>query len=281
MSDRDDELATAAADLEASMRDLRRDLERRAPRGPLGLPRPPTPGEFLRFADEAAIPALVAVLEANIRVLEALQKAIRLADGSRELRDRGAEAGADAAAVGARTLERLDDALAEFQRVAEERGLPENEAAREVLQEARTLRAELDQRVRAATDRADASRSRERLAHDRSGDDAFDSQTGEDDDAAIAPGSNDDSDADTDSTSDVRQTGSNVEVDVDAELESIKRQYGSPEDGEANDDEADGEPIDEADDDQNDTKSEDVAQERRKSDEEDSETPGRDDAGTA
>ena len=138
MSDRDDDLAATAADLEETMRGLRRDLRRQAPRGPLGLPRPPSPREVLRFADEAAIPALIAILEANIRILEAVQAAIELADTSRRARAEGRRGRERAVELGEETLAQFDEALSEFQRILEEGSLPENTRAREILEESTT-----------------------------------------------------------------------------------------------------------------------------------------------
>ncbi len=75
-----DDLAAAAADLAASLEALRDDVAPRPRRGPFGLPRPPRPVELLRFADDHAIPTVIALLEANVRALELLRAALRLAD---------------------------------------------------------------------------------------------------------------------------------------------------------------------------------------------------------
>ena len=65
------------AELEARIEELSVELGE-PPRGPLGLPRPPTPGELLAFVDDHAIPTTIAVLEANVRALKALRGAIKL-----------------------------------------------------------------------------------------------------------------------------------------------------------------------------------------------------------
>jgi len=145
----DDDLARAAGDLADSLRELQGDVE--PARGPLGLPRPPRPDELLRFADEAAIPALVAILEANVRALEALQRAIQLARTGQEARDRGDEARDRAADLSRATLQRVDSALEEFQRAVESGGLPDDSPAAPVLEDARALRREIDRRLRDAT----------------------------------------------------------------------------------------------------------------------------------
>ena len=46
------------AELETRIEELSAEL-REPPRGPLGLPRPPTPGELLAFGDDHAIPTTI------------------------------------------------------------------------------------------------------------------------------------------------------------------------------------------------------------------------------
>jgi hypothetical protein len=141
MSQPDRDLETAIDDLTATLRDLRSEVGR-PPRPPR---RPPSPREFLRFTEQQAIPAAIAVLEANIRALELLAAAIRLADGrvpESALPDRAREASRV-------TLDRLDAALADLQR-AIEGGDPSNPEARRLLDQARDLRAEIDERIREA-----------------------------------------------------------------------------------------------------------------------------------
>ncbi len=134
----DDELAERVAELEATLEQLRREI-RRPPTGPLGLPRPPTPRELLELTDRYAIPTAIAVLEANIRALELLQRLIRLADT-----ERAAEAEADrmrsrAEAISRVTLDQLDGVLEELQ----EGALPREPESRQIIEDARQLRAEL------------------------------------------------------------------------------------------------------------------------------------------
>lgn len=177
MSDRTDDtdLVRLTADLTRSLRDLQRELEPRRRR------RPPTPRDLLRFTDEVAIPAVILLLETNVRALQLLQRAIRLADGrdsdsgsaETAVRDRAAD-------LSRTTLERLDSALAEVQNAIE--GRPTDDDARELLDEARTLRAELDERLTRQSASAASA-------------DAFD-----DDDLRVT----------------------NVPVDVEAELQSIR-----------------------------------------------------------
>lgn len=178
MSDRPDDpnLVRLTADLARSLRDLQRELES----GP--DPRPPTPRDLLRFTDEVAIPAAILLLETNVRALRLLQRAIRLAD-DRDRRSTDATAVSDrAASLGRVTLERLDTALADVQDAIE--GRPADDDARELLDEARQLRREIDERL---TERAE----------DPAG-------------ATTAADSNAD------------ETAREVPVDVEAELRSIK-----------------------------------------------------------
>jgi len=147
MSDRDEResLARLATDLARSLRRLQRELDQ-GPRGP----RPPTPREVLRFTDEVAIPAVILLLETNIRALELLRRAIRLADdrdaGPRESPDH--EVRDRAVALSRTTLSRLDDVLADVQDAIE--GRPPDDEARAVLDEARSLREEIDEQLASA-----------------------------------------------------------------------------------------------------------------------------------
>lgn len=158
----DDDLADLAHDLAGTLEELRRELRTQAPRGPLGLPRPPTPRELLRFTDEFAIPTAIAVLEANIRALELLQGTIRLAETEREAADRTRRTRDRAEAVSRTTLDRLDDALHDLQRAASEGALPPNADARRIIEDARALRTDLEERLREAEADVDATRRRAR-----------------------------------------------------------------------------------------------------------------------
>ena len=153
MDDVDDERALAAAteELAETLEALRAELEG-PPRGPLGVPRPPAPRELFRFTEGYAIPALIAVLEANVRLFEALAAAMRVADG-RPL-DGGALDGESVgdrrrgrlARTGQSALGTLENALEELA-VALERGEPSNPEALRLLEEARTLREEVEGRL--------------------------------------------------------------------------------------------------------------------------------------
>jgi hypothetical protein len=205
--DRED-LATAARELADTLRELQRDLDREPPRGPAGLPRPPSPREFLEFADEVAIPATIAILEANIKLLETLQRAIRLADHERAIREGSQDARDRATDLGTETVDRLDSALSDLQRAMQDGPLPDDENARDVLTDARSLRDRLDERVRDATEQADAARD---------GGSATEIDVN-------SPEETTDETETTDEESD--EDDEEPAVDVDSELEYLKDEYG-------------------------------------------------------
>lgn len=188
MSDRDADLAETAAELEQSMRDLRQELESDLSRGPLGLPRPPSPGELLRFADEAVIPAVIAILEANIKILESIQAGIRIANSRSQVTAGTKDQAKTVQSIGKDTLDQFEGAIDDLQSVIEEGGLPEHDEAREILQQARDLRESLDAEVEEASKQPPEEESEE--------DESVDSTVSEE-----------------------------LDIDVDSELESIKQEY--------------------------------------------------------
>lgn len=225
MSDTDAELADAAADLAEKLEALREEL-RAPPRGPLGLPRPPSPNELLTLTERYTIPALIATFETSIRLLELLAAAIRLARGAPVDADAAARleasdfavasgrAGVDRLAAASRTtLEGLDEALADLQSAAGE-GAPDNPEAERLLREARELRAEVDARLAEATPDADAPAREEDDSTDIEVRDESDADTGS---AATGEAKVDDSDDDE----------ADDDIDVDAELRSIKDEVSS------------------------------------------------------
>lgn len=201
--DETEDLEASVRELSATLEELRSEL-REPPTGPLGLPRPPTPAELLRLTEQYTIPAVISVLETNIRLLELLAAALRVADG-RPLDGAGSDALADAgrrslsyveegreglAAASRATLERLDDALADLQAAAEG-GEPDDPEIQRLLARARDLRSEIDERLAAAESGAAAELD------------------GEDEPTS---------------------TGE-VGIDVDEELETLRRQAEGPDDG--------------------------------------------------
>jgi hypothetical protein len=234
---RDDqpELADLAGDLETVLRDLRSEIEpdpRRVRRGPLGLPRPPRPRQVLAFADEVAIPATIAVLEANVKLLQALQRAIRLSEGGRRVREGGSTMGDRAAEASRTTLDRLGSTLEDLQAATERGGLPESGPARELIEEARNLRDEIDRRLR----EAEGTTTLEDFQDAGGGDDTEDTVGDE----------NRDEGGDEDELDELDAGPTEVPVDVEAELDSLKEQYG---DDEAEGDETEGEGKSDGDDD--------------------------------
>lgn len=220
--DRDDELPRLADDLSTTLTDLRDELERgrEPPRGPLGLPRPPTPRELLQFTDEFAIPTVIAILEANIRMLEAFQGAIRLARAGDEVGERGREARARTEELSRGALDRLDDVLVDLQGALE--GRPENPEARTLLDDARALRHEIDERLRETDDRSDDRRPARDGPRDGSERGRRPRNGGE-------PGPHDAADED------------GVAIDVDSELDSIRNEVGEENDEDDDEDDEDDE----------------------------------------
>lgn len=224
MDDRERNLEAAVDDLAETLEALRAEL-RNPPRGPLGLPRLPTPGEFLRVTEQHALPTLVSLLETNIRVLELLAATIRLAEGRPPSGDTGRRRGADTdgaerlAAASRRTLRKLDDALAELQSAAAG-GDPSSPEVRRLLQEARGLRQEVDERLADATttSRDESDESEPTRIEIRSGDPGRDT-----DDVEGADERADERGSETPGGDGDTRAG---RVDVDQELESIKRELG-------------------------------------------------------
>lgn len=220
MVDHDDELAAAIRELTRTIDELRTELDDSHRRPPLRppIPRPPSPGEFLRLTDEVAVPALLAALEASVRTLEAFQRGLKLVRTEREVRDQVREtAGATGTGASDRaselrktTLSQLDTVLAELQRAVSEDALPADEEARDLLAEARELRDDVDTRLR------NAGRARD-LGSDRNdGRKTIEIEIDE-------PGADEPDDVDfPEETADP-----NPSVDVDAELETLKDRYSS------------------------------------------------------
>ncbi len=283
MSRRDDD---ELADL---LRDLERDLDRltdrldadeeastrrprsreRSRRRSTPGPRPPSPSDLVRFTEEYTIPTVISVLEATIQSLELLRGGLRLADPERRGRDdaRGSngvggrvarELGGGASAAVERTLADLRTALSATE-------LPEDDDAREILEDARSLTDEIERRLAAGDEDRDAGkregrdadarfagadRERGRRAGDREDRDRRrrSPRRGvgiEVRDANDARGDGDDGDgsdvADTASDGDAETGSDEAQVDVDAELESIRREMRGDERGRGDESGTDGE----------------------------------------
>lgn len=224
MDDRERELDESVDDLAETLEAVRDEL-RNPPEGPLGLPRPPTPGEFIRFTEQYTIPALISILETSIRTLELLAAALRVADGRPLDGPSDGRRGADdpradrIASASRRTLRALDDALADLQSAAAG-GEPQNPELQRLLSEARDLRAEVDDRLADAT--ADPT--------DRPGEPGLGPESGprsgpEPVNIEVKGGDDEAEDGEDDGDDPGER---DVGVDVDSELESIKRELDEP-----------------------------------------------------
>lgn len=144
MSDSEDdpELTQLLTDLTRTLRELEREVEPEKPDGP----RLPTPSELSRFTSEVAIPGLILLLRTNIRALQLLRRAFRLADGRDPTPDGTVtEARNRAQKVGRASLSQLDGVLSELQSSLEAR--PQDDEANELLSRAQDLRNEIDEQM--------------------------------------------------------------------------------------------------------------------------------------
>jgi len=210
--DRDDraDLEDRIEELETTLRGLQTELGR-PPRGPMGLPRPPTPREVLSFTGEYAIPTLISMLEANVRALKALQQIIRLVDPEYDPTEKArSDLSARAGRASRATLDRLQDTLNDVEGALTEGGLPEEPRARRILEDARRLSDDIRDDIAAGSERADEGRELADTAEEEM-----------DEDEEEQP-----------------------QVDVDAELKSIRSELGVPENGDSegsdSEDESDG-----------------------------------------
>lgn len=146
----DSDIGPLIATLVRTLQDLEAEFE---PRTESGIPRPPSPRELMRFTSDVGIPAAILLLRTNIEALKLLQRALRLADGRTPTTGTdGSEVRRRAEELSRTTLSRLDGALADLQDTVE--GRPEDEDARELLNEARDLRNDVEQKLQ---DRARAN----------------------------------------------------------------------------------------------------------------------------
>ncbi|MFC7133919.1 MULTISPECIES: DUF7547 family protein [Salinibaculum] len=143
MSETDADLPALLSELTRSLETLQDELEpsdRRA--------RPPTPRELARFTSEVTIPAIVLVLETNIRALRLVQRALRFADG-RDVRpsDDGPRTRQRAVELGRATLSRLDETLTDLGEALE--GRPPDDEARELLTRIRDIEDDIEAQLEA------------------------------------------------------------------------------------------------------------------------------------
>ena len=203
----DDELDELVSDLSTTLADLQDVLadergggrSRRRQRSRL-----PSPGRFLRFTEEHTIPTLISLLETNIRALELFGGLLRLING-RDDRQRGDQR---VQRTGRRTLDAVDSALSDLQGAME--GEPTDSEARSLLDDARSLRGEIDDRL------SDPNASREQTRSDDS--DHSDRSNDRENNGVV---SIDVTDKESDTSDDNQNPGD--EVNVDDELETIKQ----------------------------------------------------------
>ncbi|MGM0591339.1 MAG: DUF7547 family protein [Halobacteriota archaeon] len=210
MASRDDDLDELLGDLETTLGALRRELqERERPTRRRGF-EPPTPSDVLRFTDEYTIPTVIAVLEANIRALELLQRLLRVADPGRTTREGAAETRARLDDVGRTARSGMERALSDLRTALSEADLPPDSESRTIVEDARELAEEIERRL------AETTPDRRRQSVDRS--------TGrrEMDRAITIEVFDEDEKRDADERSD--NAAEETTVNVDAELDSIKRE---------------------------------------------------------
>lgn len=140
----DQDLESMLSELAETLTALQNEVESSGPpqRPPL---RPPSLREVMRFTEQQTIPTLVAILEANVRLLELAGAALRALDPERSMSSGGSANQALSAASGIST-ERLSSGLADL-RSALAGTEATNPEARELLEEADRLSAELRERL--------------------------------------------------------------------------------------------------------------------------------------
>lgn len=186
MSQRADpnDLEARVSELEVTLTELREELRPR--RGPFGLPQPPRPQEFLRFTEQYALPAAVAMLEAQIRLLEGFQAALRAMNRGRAASESAGRTRERAESLGRETVNALDRALDDLGTAIESGGLPDSPVARELLSDAERLTDEIESELREAretTRRRDTEAIEEEIRILRDEVDENDSPHDADDDA--------------------------------------------------------------------------------------------------
>lgn len=143
-SDPDTSISRELSELVRTLEDLRHELE---PGDRRGL-QPPTVNELRRFTTDVTIPALILVLETNVRALKLVQRALRMAqEGGGTARTPGAsDLGRRTYDVTREALARLDDVLADVDDALQD--TPTDDEARDLLGEAMDLQSTLETQLR-------------------------------------------------------------------------------------------------------------------------------------
>lgn len=232
-SPRDDELADRLDELEETLSALRSELRSDSARRP---PRPPSLGELLRFTEQYTIPTLIAMLEATIKSLELLRRTMRLADPKRAVREETSGARTELDRLGSQASEELARGLSELRTALSEANLPENPESRRLVEDARSLTREIEDRIREAEGDVRASRDRTKRDQPTQSTNEIDRSRTRDSDGGVFIDVTDDDKA-ANSTETDGSSGSNDEqlddpiaIDVDAELEAIKQDLDPEED---------------------------------------------------
>lgn len=209
---RDDELEPLLRELAETLTALQEEVKdehrRRSP--PL---RPPSFREVLRFTERQTIPTLVAILEANVRMLELAGAALRAMDPERSVSEE--ETTQRALDTGRVSADRLTSGLSDL-RGALAGAEATNPEARALLAEADRLSAEIRERLQNADADGDAKGTGEAADNGVSIDVEEERKGDGENDVDAAPG-----------------------PDIDAELDSIRDEIrgGAADEGERDDDE--------------------------------------------
>jgi hypothetical protein len=246
MSTRSDEdLADLLDDLETTLSDLRAELDaeggdgRRS--GRAGGPRPPRPpsmSDLLRFTEEYTIPAIVTLLEANIRALKATQRVLRMADPERAARAESSNARERLDDAGRTALSQLERSLTDLSDALSAADLPADPESRDIVEDARSLTDEIEERIAEARARREG-RAPRRESSDTERDSAPEHERdsgreraagGRDRGIAIDVREEGEEATDPDETATNERESASAEsdedVDVEAELQSIKDELG-------------------------------------------------------
>lgn len=239
----DDDLDELLSDLSGTLSELQDVLAEEEYQGRTRRPRRlPSPSRFLRFTEEHTIPTLISLLETNIRALKLFQGLLRLVNGRDSGHPSDSEPLRDDRRVrrtGQRTLDTLDSALSDLQGALE--GEPTDSEARTLLDDARSLREEIDARIAGHDSKRNRSHSDER---DRDQNQNQNRDRAQEDDGVITIDVKDPDADDGDETTDNganndNSTSTSTEVNVDDELDTIKRELQDDDDQDDDDQEED------------------------------------------
>lgn len=227
----DDDLDELLTDLSVTLSELQDVLADEGNQDrPRGKRRLPSPSRFLRFTEEHTIPTLISLLETNIRALKLFQGLLRLVNG----RDSGQRSDSEplrddrrVRTTGRRTLDTLDNALSDLQGALE--GEPTDSEARTLLDDARSLREEIDARITGHAEREpDRNQNRTQGVEGKEEENGVVTIDVKDADA-------DEEDETTDNgTNNSNSTNTSTEVNVDDELDTIKRELQDDDDQDQN-----------------------------------------------